>query len=253
MRQAFCDKATTSAVSLTYTAPFTIARGAGSFVSDGWLPGMVCTVSGTASNNGRFLVFSVSALSMSVNPWPAAGLGPNIVNEGPVSSSLAGVFLDADGMERWPVAKVRASGFTSGIVGINGIPPASAGVFPFLLSCNGFAHDEIYGTDQFDWCVIQRTDTTASRYLRIERYDEPPTNTFSGTIIVFATPLAQKELGFTKGAGYIAGSSTVFDSVLLSADQTLAMMRNVHVYVQRKADRAIQWIDYTAKMALAVA
>ncbi len=51
---------------LTFEDIDTIVRGSGSFVTDGWLAGMIVTVSGTANNNKRLLIVSVVTLTLRV-------------------------------------------------------------------------------------------------------------------------------------------------------------------------------------------
>lgn len=60
--------AKTAAVSLTYADanPDTIVRGAGSFLTDGWLAGMVVVITGTATNDKKVTIATVVALTITL-------------------------------------------------------------------------------------------------------------------------------------------------------------------------------------------
>ncbi len=77
--------AKTAAVSLTYADanPDTIVRGSGSFLTDGWLVGMVVVITGTATNNKKVTIATVVALTITLIA------GDTLLAEGPVSSTLS--------------------------------------------------------------------------------------------------------------------------------------------------------------------
>lgn len=66
------------------TAGDTITASSGSFVSDGYMPGMILTVDNTSSNDGEHTITAVSATVLTV--------ASNLTDEGPLSSSAT---LDA--------------------------------------------------------------------------------------------------------------------------------------------------------------
>lgn len=128
---------------------------------------------------------------------------------------------DADGMPTWPIAEVRSGGFTGGFTGI-GRPIQS---FPLTVSCNGGLSD-IADSTTFAWYLSQRTDDAAAQYMSITHAAG-----ISGTITIALTAKCVTDLGL----------SGVTDS--LTEDQLVRILNDAHLYVQRAADDAIQWVD----------
>lgn len=223
-RYAYATKAVTSAVSLTYVAgaPATITRGAGSFISDGFVGGMTVDITGTASNNYRHTVSSVSALTLTL------AAGDTLTAEGPVSSSLLGALRDPDGIETWPLANVRASGFSAGFTGITK-PIYSV---PFNVTVDAAA-DSPAGTDRYDWYVSQRTDSTATRYFTPSQFASGA-NTYSGILTLTPTAQLVSDLAPTDLGG---------GAYLLSIDDSIRAFNMLHIYCRRISDGAIQWLD----------
>jgi hypothetical protein len=133
-----------------------------------------------------------------------------------------GAGTDPDGMPTWPIAYVRASGFSGTITGIG--RPIQA--FPLTVTCNGGLTD-VADSSSFSWYFSQRTDNTAAQYLAITHGDATKT----GTVTVALTAKCVADLGL--------GSAT--DS--LTEDQLVRILNNVHLYVKRHSDDAIQWLD----------
>lgn len=90
--------ALTSAVSLTYAdaGPDTIVRGAGSFLTDGWLPSMKVTSDSTL-NAGTFTIATVVALTITLIAADA------LVAETEVSSLTQKLVVPGDTVNREPV------------------------------------------------------------------------------------------------------------------------------------------------------
>lgn len=144
--------------------------------------------------------------------------------------ALVGAPIAADGFPEWPVAKLRSGGFDAGIT----VPSIES--FPFNITVNGYAADATFGVDLFDFYVSQRTDDAPSQYLLIgPAQNDPsgltfsPSNTYSGTISISLV-----SANVTK----LLGS----DTATYTEDENLAkLFKDVHVYVQRRSDKAIQW------------
>lgn len=126
--------------------------------------------------------------------------------------------LANDGYRIWPVANVNQAGFT----GLT--KPSSAGFNPFpmtLHATGSLVADSVFGTDQYDWYVSQRTDDPARQMLSITQYP-PTTSTYSGSIVIDVTSLATS----TFGTG--------------TEDAMVGILRHVDIYVQRRSDDLIQ-------------
>lgn len=212
MRGAFAPAAS-QVLSATFIAGPTqrITRAAGSFVTDGYEPAMSLDVVGSASNDGRRTLATVDPTVMTVTG------GAPIVSEGPVSALVKGVFRDPDGFERWPVALMRAGGFSGGFTGL-----AGATAFPRTVSVDGAAN----GAEAYDAYLSQRTDAPARRLFSIVR-----TAGKSGTWTLSLASLAVSDLA-------LSGPTAT-----LTDDQLSRLLRYVALYVRRHADGAIQWVD----------
>lgn len=236
-RRQFAIKGSTSA-SLTFVSgsPDTITRAAGDFTADGHLADHSLDVVGTTNNDGRWPVASVAALTITLTTSTA------LTNEGPVACTLTSSFIDDDGYDRWPLTYVRLAGSGFGAASgsgnpgstITGVPTPYAGS-PFTVTCNAVAADAVRGVDEYRWYLSQRTDTPASQHLDIYQLASTPTQSFSGTVRIVHTALAQSAFGFT-------GSSD------FTPDMVPLLFRNCHLYVQRISDNAIQWVDLLRAM-----
>lgn len=144
--------------------------------------------------------------------------------------ALGGASIDPDGLEEWPVAKVRSGGFTGGISGI--AKPITA--FPITLSVNAQANDAVAGVHEYDWYVSQRTDDPDRQFFTVTNADVAP-NTKSGTIVLSLTGTAADTIGI------ITPGFDVTDNV--NEEHLIILCKYVTIYVQRRSDDAIQLVN----------
>ncbi len=130
-----------------------------------------------------------------------------------------GSTLAPDGLEVWPVAKVRSGGFTGGFSGI--AKPITA--FPITVSCNAQAAD---GGAAFHWYLSQRTDDPTRQYLSITQLSA----TQSGSVVLALTALAVSALG-------LAGATAD-----VTEGDLIRILKHCDLYVQRVSDDAIQHV-----------
>lgn len=132
------------------------------------------------------------------------------------TSSTIGV----DGVEAWPVANVRASGFDGGLSGI-GRPIAA---FPLTVSCNALAVD---GGAAFDWYLSQRTDDPTLQWISVAQYSA----TQSGTVTLALTSECVSDLDLSDV------------DATLTEDQIIEILKHCTLYVKRLSDGAIQLVQ----------
>lgn len=222
-RYHFSVRAETLSTSLTYAAgtPATITRGAGSFVTDGFEAGMYVKILGTTNNTKEVLLDTAAALTLTLDT------DETLTAEGPVTSSLVGVFYENDRKERWPTELVRANGFDTLTI------PRPIVDTPFDITCNGGATDAADGTT-YTWFVSQRSAEPTTWMWNVST----PDLTKSGTIRFTATSVAVNELGLA-----------IVEK--MKASHQVRALRNVFVYVKRESDGAIQMAElFTASNAL---
>lgn len=135
--------------------------------------------------------------------------------------ALDGASAAADGLEEWPVANLRSGGFT-------GLVTPTITSFPLTITCNGGAID---GGAAFDWYLSQRTDDPARQYLTIT-HTRP---TKSGTVTI--------DINEDRVAALLPDVS---GPALFEAGNLGLLMKNVALYVQRRSDKAYQWIKLYA-------
>ncbi len=203
-RYVFSIKARSSGT-FTYNnlTPATITRAAGSFTDDGWTANMSIFVTETANNNG---VFALAG-------HPAAGTltlaaGQTLTTE-TVASVVEGKFMANDGMETWPLAK---SSVWSGNMQW---PPGGSVSLPDVLTVNGLGEDAVYGVDEWDWYLSQRTDDPAKQYFSLTQEIG-----MSGTVTLDTTAL--------------------FDDMYpdgFSPQAVQEVFKNVDLYVQKRSDK----------------
>jgi hypothetical protein len=131
-----------------------------------------------------------------------------------------GSTLANDGLEVWPVANLRASGFNGGFSGIS-VPVLA---FPLTISCNAQANDPLVSgkyTNSYNWYLRQRTDDAASQVLSLTQHSAAK----SGTVLLNRSAL-----------GLSLYPTVNFDSVI-------GLFRHTELYVQRLSDKAIQFVD----------
>jgi hypothetical protein len=147
-----------------------------------------------------------------------------------------------DGFLEWPgEALLRTGGFDGTLaIDISSVWVAFNGIafpinqtfpsFPITLTCNAGASDTVYGTDEYDWYVSQRTDTAANQYLTVGRDDTPSSSiSRSGSITLDYDPTnVARLLPDHSGASF-------------TSSELPLLLRHVHVYVRRRSDGAFQW------------
>jgi len=218
-RHHFATVARTTSVSLTYdhtATPNTIARVSGSFVTDGFLAGQSLDVANTTSNDARYTVATVAALTMTI------ATGEQFNSSETIVSSLTGAFYANDGAEVWPTALVRANGFSSTFV----ITQSPITLYPSQWTINNYVTDAAAGSS-YTWFLRQRTDDPDLQWLQAVHAD----STRTGTLYVTLTARAVSDLG-------IATSLTK-----LTASQQLRVLKSVTAFCKRNSDGAIQQID----------
>jgi hypothetical protein len=221
-RRRFAVLGTTTGVSLTFVAPDTI-NGSGFDVA-GHLVGHTLDVVGTASNDGRRgTIATVSAGTITL-----ALTGTDLTAEGPISADLSSAFIDPGGFERWPVDLVDHPPASQ----LTGASTSYAGT-ALTISINAGAADAAPGVDEADWYVSQRTDTPANQYLAVTQTPPSGGDTFSGSIDIVHTTLAETEFGLAVG-------------VRPSPDALINLFRRVAVYGRLRSGGAIKWVDLLA-------
>jgi len=199
--------------------PDTITRPtvSGSYVTDGFVAGMLITVTGTALNDGVYRVESVLPQTLTLSSEES-------LSAETVLCTILGVETCVDGYEKWPYQNVRkpGSGFGDAGTTIGGFPKPWPTFSGFTVTCNAFVPDAVPGVDEYDWYISQRTENPAAQPLTIY-----PVIGGSSTLVV-----EPKADNFGK---------LVNDTI--TPDDLIKIFRNCHFYVIRKSDRAIQWID----------
>lgn len=135
----------------------------------------------------------------------------------------------ADGYEVWNAGLIRTHSFDDGIAGIYSSEANQQ--FPISLTVNGYAADAVASTDEYDWYVSQRTDVAASQYLAVTAYPNLAGSTYSGSIRLSLTAFAIAELDLDDG------------TELDGADLVKRVLSRVYVYVQRRSDDSIQYVE----------
>lgn len=137
--------------------------------------------------------------------------------------ALGGASEDNDGLLEFPgIAKLRSGGFT-------GLATPTIGAFPFTVTCNGGVSDSGFA---FDWYLSQRTDMPANQYLTCVQLD----NTHSGSVVIDTVDANVAKL--------LPG---VDPSDYTDAANIALILKNCHLYVQRRSDDAYQWIKLYAE------
>lgn len=207
---------------LGYTAPDRIVVTSGDLVALGYVAGMRVQITGPTipvGNEGPFIIDSL------ISTTEIETVEQTIVtNANTAGRTLTGQQFDPDGVERWPVANMRAGGFTGGVTGMP-IPY----VFGLLitLTVNAGVADSVLNVDEYDWYLSQRTDEVSSQYLSMTEVP-PGASSFSGSVRL-VTSTVSNVLGIVDGP--------------ITPPQTALLFNKAHLYVRRKSDDAIQLID----------
>jgi hypothetical protein len=128
---------------------------------------------------------------------------------------------DVDGVTTWPVDSLRANGFDTGITFTTPVT-----TFPIVFTCNGGAAD--VGTDAFDWYMSARSDLDDHRILQLNYvagYSGSASCTYDEDLI-----------------GRLFPGVPILGSNFVSQDALTKLFRHVTIYVQRRSDKAIQWL-----------
>lgn len=139
--------------------------------------------------------------------------------------ALPGADIDIDGFEVFPVAKLRSGGFT-GLTLVS----SPANEVPFIVTCNAQAVD---GGAAFDWWLSQRTDDPTKQYLLITQAAANK----SGTVSITFAPTGSPPFRVSQLL------PEVTDPIeFLEAGNRKLIYKNCHLYVQRRSDKAYQWM-----------
>ncbi len=197
-----------------------------------FVDGMTVIMTGSGSGNDTFTIQSIAGNVVTT-------VEQTVANEIGAGMTLCeGVAFDKSGWETWPVEYMRvgdtAAAFDGGIDGF-GTTPYDGGTL--TLTVNALAADAVYGTDEYDWYLSQRTDVPASQYLLVAQApDGIGPNSHSGSCQITPTSLAESKFGFTVGAG-----------MPIDPDITRMLFRSCSIYVRRISDQAIQHADVLLK------
>lgn len=198
------------------------SRASGSFITDNFSEGMEVDIIGSTSNDGRRTIVVLEALNMYFS-----GDSPTMADEAAGTRLLVGAFRDPDGLEHWPVDRVHASGFNTGVVAVNAGGDfdawANFDAFPMEFTVDGGAVGPVPTHDTY---LSQRSDLASRQYMALEAVPGA-----TGSWRITLTPLAVLELGL------LLSTST------LNADQMSRVLRYAAVYVRRQSDGKIQWLD----------
>jgi hypothetical protein len=184
---------------------------------------------GTSDNDAVYTIATVAATVLTLVDDDA------VTAEGPVSCQLTASWTDTDGWPEYPgpdtrgTDLVRANGFDDGfsIVTIQDLD------FETLITINASAADSVAGVDDYDWWLSDRTEVPASRFLSLAQAPDTGGNSFSGSVNLSLTATCITELALA-----LPGSITM--------QQLASMFKFAHLYVRRRSDGAIQWVDLHA-------
>jgi hypothetical protein len=141
--------------------------------------------------------------------------------------ALVGAPIVADGFPEWPYTEIRAGGFDDGLT-IDDPTDVNLFTTELNITCNAFASDAVAGVDDFDWFVSQRTDVVASQYFTVSAYAANKSGSITLTAVIANT------------ATLLPAATELED---YTGDDSLKLLfRDVAVYVQRRSDKAYQWI-----------
>jgi len=203
-------------------------------------PGMKLVMVGSASGNDVFTIGSFSTDFLMLTEESTV-----VTEAGVTLTTIEGKFFDKDGHETWPVEYVRvgdtAVAFDSSLAVEYTLPELAAlGPFknnPFngssvrFSATAGVVADSVFGVDEYDWYLSQRTDDPTKQYLAMSQ-EPSDSSSYSGTVQIVPTTLATTKFGFTTAPGDPIDPST-----------TRILFRSVDLYVRRISDQAIQRLN----------
>lgn len=212
---------------LAFTADYTIVRSAGSWIIDGFEADQRLQIIGTANNDGYHTIASRDATTITTAE-------ATVTTEGAISAEAEAIALDNAGWEQWPEDLVNLA---SGPAEMTGLAkpwiPLDAGS-PTRLTVNAYAADAVEDADEYDWYLSQRTDVAANQYLQLQREPNDASGSYSGTVRLAHTTLAETELDVTDGQP-------------LTPVQTVRIFNSCYIYCQRRSDKKIRFVDLLAR------
>lgn len=221
-----------TATTMTFSAgpPPVVTRAAGSFIFDKHVAGMYTDITGTALNDGRYLLVDVQALQLTFSD--DAALQAEVI-----ASTATSVYRDVNQVVSYPselhptTNLVRLVGFTDTITGI---------AKPYIgvtmnVSCNGGAPDAVYGVHRYHWYLSQRTDDPAKQFLAVAQKPDAGLSSYSGSITIGHTALATSELG-------ISGAPDM--------NQVRELFKMCDLYCKQVSDGGIQYVNLYREMMM---
>ncbi len=145
--------------------------------------------------------------------------------------ALVGAPLAVDGFPEWPYAKLRTGGFANSITFDS--PSSTVNLYSQVMNitCNDFAADAVAGVDDYDFFVSQRTDVIANQYFTVAVYAANRSGSIKLSCVTANTALLLPGLTDYRG------------------DEALKLLfRDVAIYVQRRSDKAYQWLGSSDAM-----
>ncbi len=119
--------------------------------------------------------------------------------------------------------------------------PTGDAFWPVVITCNALALDAVAGTHEYDWYLSCRRDL--GRYMpagstTLVDWQSQALVLSSGS--TYKSGRVDLSLNMTAVAKLLPGLS---GSALLTPAAFATLFRNVHLYVRRRADLAIQWVS----------
>jgi len=205
----------------------TCTDGSVDLVADGFAAGQTIEVCNSISNDGTYTANAVGgAGNRVITLRPSDSLTAEVAT---ANVYVRGRNYDVDGIDIWPASYVRAGAFSGGFSGIDK-PYTGA---QMIITINALAYDSVWGVDDYDWYLSQRSDDPTRKYLDIAPAPRTASGTRSGTILVEHNALATAEYG------------TISTPSMALIHELFAY---TYLYVQRRSDKAIQWVDLLRAM-----
>lgn len=204
-----------SGINITFTNanPDTITRASGSFISDGWVPGVDVTVTGSVSNNGTYRVASVSATVLTLDP------AETLTNEGP----SGGITLAAPAFLTWAGLKVAFENSKAS----DGTDVYSNDIKGVVASTTGASDgSETYGDSILDgqclYVDIQRDEQDAELTPAVADLADLGSPTLPGSRFILAwrigTSVYVRDRAYEAGRDFQPATTTTLGIVKLNSD-----------------------------------
>jgi len=203
--------------------PSTITRATGDFLAEGFTDHDKIAIAATVSNNGNYTIRTATASTLTLVP------GNTLVNEAAIFTVYTGEAFDVDGLETWPTQSLRINGFNNTLAGVR--KPGVAGI-PMVVTANNYQADAVFNADEYDWYLSQRSDLAANQAFTIVQRPNVGFVSFSGTVHIALLFAKFGKLGNER----------------FSPSDIIRFFKHTHLYVQRRSDKAIQWVDLLRKL-----